>query len=101
MTTPVARWIPRNALRACALAAVLAGCASAPEAPRAPEARPMSPAEARTFIARALPQGVADRAGWATDIYAAFSAMEIPPTAENVCAVVAITDQESNFRADP
>ena len=81
------------------LAGLLAGCAS--EGPRAPEPRAMTPSEARAMIARAMPQGVTDRAGWATDIYAAFSAMEIPPTPENVCAVVAITDQESNFRVDP
>ena len=34
-------------------------------------------------MARLIPTGVADRTGWATDIYAAIAALEIPPTAQN------------------
>ena len=78
----------------------LAGCATGPE-PTAPVAVPASPAEARALIARVLPNGVTNRAAWATDIYAALAAMEIPASRENICAVVAVTDQESNFRVDP
>jgi hypothetical protein len=48
-----------------------------------------------------LPDGVKDRAGWATDIYAAFAALDIPPTPENICATVAVTAQESGFQVDP
>ena len=79
----------------------LAGCATAPEPAAPPVAVPASPAEARALIARVLPNGVTNRAAWATDIYAALSAMEIPASRENICAVVAVTDQESNFRVDP
>ena len=61
----------------------------------------MSPEAARELMERAIPPPVQDRAGWATDMYVAFAAMEIPVTPENVCAVVAITDQESNFQVDP
>lgn len=85
---------------ACVLTTVLAGCASDQRA-RAPELTPLTPAQARLLIARALPPNTADRPGWVTDIYVAFSALDIAPVAENVCAVVAVTDQESNFRADP
>jgi hypothetical protein len=82
--------------------AALAGCASTPEPPSAPATSlPASPAEARALIARVLPQGVTNRALWATDIYAAMAAMEIPASIENICSVVAVTDQESNFRVDP
>ena len=83
-----------------AIAFVLAGCA-AEDASRAPEQRPLTAAEARALVAQLLPPGVPDRGGWATDIYAAFTAMEIPVTPENVCAAVAVTEQESSFRADP
>jgi hypothetical protein len=62
---------------------------------------PASPAEVRALISRVLPANVTNRAGWATDIYAAMTAMEIPQSVENMCAVVAVTDQESNFRVDP
>jgi hypothetical protein len=61
----------------------------------------VSATEGRALVGRLLPASIADRAGWATDIYAAFAAMEIAPTPENICAVVAITEQESSFRTDP
>jgi len=59
------------------------------------------PTEAREAIARALPAGTNDKAGWARDIHAALAALELPSTRENLCAVIAITEQESSFRADP
>lgn len=78
--------------------ALLAGCANAP----APDARQQAtPAEARALISRALPPSTPDRAGWATDIYAAFATLDMAPTAENVCAVLAITEQESGYRVNP
>jgi hypothetical protein len=80
--------------------AVLAGCATT-ERPSAPGVPPMSAAQGRALVARLLPDGVADRSGWATDIYAAIAALELPPTAENMCAAIAVTQQESSFRADP
>jgi len=53
------------------------------------------------LVVRVLPAGTADRAGWASDVYAAFATQEIALTAENFCAVLAVTEQESTFRADP
>jgi len=50
---------------------------------------------------RLLPEKMPDRVGWATDIYAAFAALELAPNADNVCAVVAVTEQESTFQATP
>ncbi|WP_414859487.1 DUF1615 family protein, partial [Pseudomonas aeruginosa] len=41
------------------------------------------------------PATVRDRQGWASDIYAAFSAQQIYPSDENLCAVLAVTEQES------
>src|SRR5512139_3641356 len=81
--------------------AVLAGCATTEEGRQAPGHPPISAAEGRALTARLLPSGVADRNGWATDIYAAIAVLDIPPTVENLCAVVAITEQESGFRVDP
>ncbi len=82
-----------------ASAAVLlaAGCATPPP----PAAPSLPPAEARALIARVLPSSLADRAGWATDIHAAFASMDLPANAASLCAAVAVTEQESGFRVDP
>lgn len=61
----------------------------------------ISATEGRARVERALPDGVVDRKGWATDIYAALASLEIAPTTDNICAVLAVTGQESGFRADP
>jgi hypothetical protein len=39
--------------------------------------------------------------GWAIDMFAAFEALEVRPTARNICAVVAVIQQESGFQVDP
>jgi uncharacterized protein DUF1615 len=77
---------------------LLAGCAS----PGSRFARESGEAvQARTVIDGALPGAIPDRAGWAADIAAAFTKLEIPPTRDNVCAVVAVIQQESGFQVDP
>src|SRR5690606_15193042 len=50
---------------------------------------------------RRMPAHVDDRAGWAADIQMAFQALEITPNPENICAVLAVTEQESGYKADP
>jgi hypothetical protein len=76
--------------------AAMAGCAREPRTQPTPSA-----AEGRALIEQKLPRGIADRRGWVEDLYAAFSALEITPTAERICAVVAVTEQESGFQVDP
>ena len=83
---------------AAVLASLLAGCALPG---RVAEPSGMGPTEARELMVRLLPPNTADRAGWAADVYAALATLELPATAENLCAVLAVTDQESSFRADP
>ncbi len=75
----------------------LSGCASPPRA-RSPS---IDPDTARADIERLLPPKVPNRTGWAVDIFAAFDALKIAPTTENICAVLAVTEQESTFRVDP
>ena len=82
-----------------AVFAVLAGCATEWSPP--PLTAPLSPTEARALISRLIPANVPDRSGWARDIYAAMTTLDVPVTPEYACSVVAITDQESNFRVDP
>jgi hypothetical protein len=76
---------------------VLAGCGSQ----RTQEPPPRKPAEVKAEIVRLLPAKAGDRQGWATDIYAAFAAQGISPTTQNLCAVLAVTEQESTFQSDP
>ena len=64
-------------------------------------ASPAQASSAREIIDRALPRSVADRSGWTLDLYADFTALALPPTRNNVCAVVAVIEQESNFQTDP
>ena len=82
----------------CAITAWVASCVGGPQT-AAPPSR--SPAQARRMIEGFVPHTAADRAGWAADIYAAFGVLGVEPTRENVCAVVAVTEQESGFRVDP
>jgi Protein of unknown function (DUF1615) len=89
--------------RACALLlvfaalAILGGCAT----PQHPKPAEREPSDVRAQLVGLLPNNVVDREGWATDIQSAFQLLDIPPSTENLCAVLAVTEQESTFAADP
>ncbi|MGE8416004.1 MAG: DUF1615 domain-containing protein [Pseudomonas sp.] len=76
---------------------LLAGCASQPgtHAPNLP------PEQVQARILRLLPAQVNDRQGWARDIQVAFSAQGLDPSPGNLCAVLAVAEQESTFQVDP
>jgi hypothetical protein len=78
-----------------ATALSLGACALQPRTPAAP------PADVRAHAARLLPAGVRDRGGWARDIEGALRALRLDPDAGNLCAVIAVIQQESGFQADP
>lgn len=52
-------------------------------------------------IKRVIPTRVNGREFWANDIDDIMEKLGIPKTKENVCSIVAVVDQESNFVADP
>jgi hypothetical protein len=52
-------------------------------------------------IRKAIPSRVNQRDSWAKDIYDITEQLGIPQTKENICSIVAVVDQESNFVADP
>lgn len=93
------RRLPRTAagLAAATAALLLAGCANN-ESQSTAWPRPQ---DSRALLLSLLPAQLPERAGWATDIYAAFSALQIPPTAANFCAALSVAEQESSFQADP
>ena len=105
------------------VALLAAGCASGP-APDPRAVQPPAPVESRTpagagaaapvpvrpapppppqsLLQRLLPPTLkSDRGGWSSDILAAFSALRLAPSAENLCASIAVIEQESGFQADP
>ncbi|MGN7724553.1 DUF1615 domain-containing protein [Luteimonas sp. 22616] len=77
-------------------ALLLAGCAT-----RAPLPVQRTPEQVRADIVARMPAKTSNREGWAADIQVAFFAQDIAPTPENLCAVLAVTEQESTFTADP
>lgn len=80
-----------------AAALLLGGCTSA----RGPSEPERSPDEIRAQLLGLLPANVRDRPGWAADIQVAFTSQHLAASDENLCAVLAVTEQESTFQADP
>lgn len=74
---------------------LLQGCVSQP-GPQQPSAT-----QVRATLVALMPTATRDRQGWATDIQRAFAAQHIDPSRSNLCAVLAVTEQESTFQADP
>lgn len=81
---------------AAAMCFGLIGCAS--DAPRQPQRTPES---IQADIQALIPARVAQRAAWAVDLQLVFAGLKLNPSTENVCAVLAITEQESTFNPDP
>lgn len=87
-----------NVLKRIALSTLvmaLAACTHQPQ-PSAP-----TPEQVRSTLERLLPPSVGNRQGWATDIQTAFDTQGLEPTAQNLCSVIAVIEQESNFQVDP
>jgi hypothetical protein len=80
-----------------AVALLLGGCAG--EQPVSPPV--LNAADAKALIEQSLPRSASDKAGWTADMYSAFTVLTVAPTRENICAVVAVIEQESGFRVDP
>ena len=94
MNDPVMRLFTRVTTIAALLA--LAACGT-----QRPEEPVLRPAEVRAKVVRLLPAKTPDRKGWAADIQAAFAAQDISPSNSNLCAVLAVTEQESTYQVDP
>jgi hypothetical protein len=75
----------------------LAGCAGDPS----PVSAPRTPESIQAEIQSLIPTTVAQRAAWAVDLQLVFAALKIEPTRANVCAVLAVTEQESTYNPDP
>jgi len=80
----------------CHLLAIWSACSvsSAAEAPVL-----STPGVARLIIA--AEKNVKDSQGWAADLLDVLKLHDLPASKENICAAIAIIDQESSFVADP
>lgn len=76
---------------------ILTACASPPRKVDAGR----TPADVRAQLTQLLPATLADREGWAGDIQAAFQLLRVPPSTENLCAVLAVNEQETGYKVDP
>jgi hypothetical protein len=92
------RRLPAEWVRLLLLAwlALLGGCAT--PGVQLPQRRPE---DVKAELVRRMPAAVSDRKGWADDIYAAFASQKIDASSENLCVVIAVADQESNFAVNP
>jgi Protein of unknown function (DUF1615) len=88
---------PGGLLLAAALAVGLAGCAGEVSRP-APQRTPES---IQADILALIPPRVPQRAAWAVDLQLVFAGLKLEHSTENLCAVLAITEQESTYNPDP
>ncbi|MXP49185.1 DUF1615 domain-containing protein [Pantoea sp. Eser] len=58
------------------------------------------PADVKAQIQRRLPAHVSNKADWANDTYTSFRTQQLDPSTSNLCAVIAVADQETNFSAE-
>lgn len=77
-------------------ALMLTGCGSRSVQPPQP-----SPTEIQAKLVKLIPATVKDRQGWATDIQVAFTTQQLDASNSNLCSVLAVTEQESTYQADP
>ena len=88
----------QNKLWRCALLSLLLGACAGEKPVSTPV---LNTADAKGLIEQSLPRSTSDKAGWTADMYGAFTALTVAPTRENICAVVAVIEQESGFHVDP
>ncbi len=89
---------------------ILAGCSTQgtlsqkeaeAEKEKALEQQQNKPMDIASVVRRTIPASVKDREGWAQDLATTFSSQKLSPTLENICSVLAVAQQESNYQSDP
>lgn len=59
------------------------------------------PVDVAAVVRQKMPASVKDRDEWAQAIAKTFESQKLAPTEENVCSVLAVAQQESNYQSDP
>ncbi|MGG7445695.1 DUF1615 domain-containing protein [Kosakonia oryzendophytica] len=97
-------YVPRFSWLLAAL--ILAGCStqgpvSQKEVEKEKEREKAQPLDVASVVRQKIPASVKDREGWAQDLATTFSSQQLAPTLENICSVLAVAQQESNYQSDP
>ncbi|XTZ37518.1 DUF1615 domain-containing protein [Salmonella enterica] len=82
-------------------ALILAGCTTSSQKEAEKEKSQEKTLDVASVVRQKMPASVPDRNGWAQDIATAFHSQKLAPTLENICSVLAVAQQESNYKADP
>ncbi len=59
------------------------------------------PQDVASVVRQKMPASIKDREQWAKDLATTFDSQGLDPTLENICSVLAVAQQESNYQADP
>lgn len=96
MAARLSRIIPVSLTLLAAMA--LSACTSQ-QAPALKEGE--KPVDVASVVRQKMPASLKDREAWAQAIATAFDSQKLAPTEENVCSVLAVAQQESNYQSDP
>ncbi|WP_066803732.1 DUF1615 family protein [Moraxella oblonga] len=83
----------KKSLIALALLSLLSACSQ--------PATKTTPTLTNDDIAKLIPKHVKNRPSWASDIASVFDELKLHKDTQNICTVIAVIDQESNFNANP
>ncbi len=87
----------RSATLTVCAALILAGCSTE----KAPLKKGEKAVDVASMVRQKMPASVKNREEWALIIARTFESQKLAPTKENVCSVLAVAQQESNYQADP
>lgn len=94
--TPVSRYAP---LPLTLLAGLVLSACTSQQAPTLKKGE--KPVDVASVVRQKMPASVKNREAWASALAKTFESQKLAPTQENICSVLAVAQQESNYQADP
>lgn len=94
--TPVSRYAP---LPLTLLAGLVLSACTSQQAPTLKKGE--KPVDVAPVVRQKMPASVKNREAWASALAKTFESQKLAPTQENICSVLAVAQQESNYQADP
>ncbi|UGS41776.1 DUF1615 domain-containing protein [Pseudocitrobacter corydidari] len=94
--TPVSRYV---SLPLTLLAGLVLSACTSQQTPTLKKGE--KPVDVASVVRQKIPASVKDREAWAQALATTFESQKLAPTKENICSVLAVAQQESNYQADP